>query len=445
MNILSAAQIERWRALFGEYRDDHSQLKDFEEWSAKRLIMREEMLHLLHSYLAGQVSAEEFKTTFDRKTRKEWAVFGLKGPSGAMFLNMLVKNIPDQRALANHLPEALKVPRDAQDGQEKMQVFLYYLEGLITAGFVSKLRLQPDRVSFFLSAWWHLQQSGIWPIPYLSARTSLEGEGLYKSSPDIVLDYFAFRDSFLSLALALDLKIWELEHLCIWVAKHTTKTIVASEPTSASAAATYLPSSQVSQPLTNTVSLTTLEHLVLDEKEEEENVISNHAHIQWLLARVGSKLGCHIWIATNDQGKVWNGKRLGDLSLKSLPPLGMDASSQRFISLIDVLWIKKNKVAAAFEVEHTTSIYSGLLRMSDLVALSPNLTFPLYIVTPQERIEKVQAELSRPTFQSLQLHERCGFFSEEELIKEADAIMRWAKDTSAIDALATKVGEVNFY
>lgn len=74
------------------------------------------------------------------------------------------------------------------------------------------------------------------------------------------------------------------------------------------------------------------------------------------------------------------------------------ASSQRLISLIDVLWIKKNKVAAAFEVEHTTSIYSGLLRMSDLVALSPNLTFPLYIVTPQERIEKVRAELSRPTF-----------------------------------------------
>jgi len=83
--------------------------------------------------------------------------------------------------------------------------------------------------------------------------------------------------------------------------------------------------------------------------------------------------------------------------------------------------------------------------MSDLVALSPNLIFPLYIVTPQERMKKVQAELSRPTFQSLQLHERCGFFSEEELIKEADAIMRWAKDTSAVDALASKVGEVNFY
>lgn len=236
-----------------------------------------------------------------------------------------------------------------------------------------------------------------------------------------------------------------MEHLCIWAAKHTAVTIISSQPTSVSSTATYLSPPYVSQPLASTDALATVEHLMLEEKEEAEKVTSNHTHIQWLLARIGLKLGCQIWIATNDQGKVWNSERLGDFSLKSLPLLGMDASSQRLISLIDVLWIKKNKVAAAFEVEHTTSIYSGLLRMSDLVALSPNLIFPLYIVTPQERMKKVQAELSRPTFQSLQLHERCGFFSEEELIKEADAIMRWAKDTSAVDALASKVGEVNFY
>jgi hypothetical protein len=60
-------------------------------------------------------------------------------------------------------------------------------------------------------------------------------------------------------------------------------------------------------------------------------------------------------------------------------------------------------------------------------------------------VEKVRAELSRPTFQALQLHERCAYFSEEELIKEASAMMRWAKDASAIEGLATRVGEVNWY
>ncbi len=121
----------------------------------------------------------------------------------------------------------------------------------------------------------------------------------------------------------------------------------------------------------------------------------------------------------------------------------MDSESQRIISLIDVLLLKGTKaVAAAFEIEHTTSIYSGLLRMSDLVALSPNINFPLYIVTPKDRLDKVRIELSRPTFQALELHKRCGFFSEEKLLEEAEPIMRWATDPSAIERLASRVSDV---
>ncbi len=173
-------------------------------------------------------------------------------------------------------------------------------------------------------------------------------------------------------------------------------------------------------------------------------VISAHTHIQWLVAKIGRKLGCQIWIAVNDQNKVWKGERLGDLSLKTLPNLWMDSEFQQIITLIDLLWLKGiNTVVAAFEVEHTTSIYSGLLRMLDLVALSPNINFPLYIVTPDVRLDKVRQELSRPTFQALELHKRCGFFSEEMLLQNAEHIMRWANHPSAIDRLASKVGDVD--
>jgi hypothetical protein len=80
--------------------------------------------------------------------------------------------------------------------------------------------------------------------------------------------------------------------------------------------------------------------------------------------------------------------------------------------------------------------------MSDLIAISPNINFPLYIVTPDVRLDKVRRELSRPTFQFLELHKRCGFFSEEKLIQEAENIMRWASHPSAIERLAAKVGDV---
>jgi hypothetical protein len=56
---------------------------------------------------------------------------------------------------------------------------------------------------------------------------------------------------------------------------------------------------------------------------------------------------------------------------------------------------------AAFEIESTTSVYSGLLRMSDLLAMQPNLNIPLYLVAPDERREKVVAEINRPTFSRL--------------------------------------------
>src|SRR5215207_10294474 len=140
-----------------------------------------------------------------------------------------------------------------------------------------------------------------------------------------------------------------------------------------------------------------------------------------------------------DWRREWGAERLGALSVPRLPPLGLDPDSQRLVSLIDVVWLTGvNQVAAAFEVEHTTSVYSGLLRMADLAALSPNLNFPLYIVAPAKRLAKVRRELARPTFQALELHRRCAFFSGEALLDAADSIMRWASGPGAIEKLALR-------
>ena len=91
--------------------------------------------------------------------------------------------------------------------------------------------------------------------------------------------------------------------------------------------------------------------------------------------------------------------------------------TNRTIELIDVLWLEGNATAAAFEIESTTSIYSGLLRMSDLVAMQPNLKIPLYLVAPEERRTKVMAEVNRPTFNRLAppLSQICRFIPFEDL------------------------------
>lgn len=85
-----------------------------------------------------------------------------------------------------------------------------------------------------------------------------------------------------------------------------------------------------------------------------------------------------------------------------------------------MLWLQGNAILAAFEVEHTTAIYSGLLRMSDLVSMQPNIKIDLYLVAPDERREKVFNEINRPTFAKLKppLTRLCKFIPYSNLKAE---------------------------
>jgi type II restriction enzyme len=149
-----------------------------------------------------------------------------------------------------------------------------------------------------------------------------------------------------------------------------------------------------------------------------------------------------VWVAANDHGRRWRGERLGDLSVERLPPLALDPDSQRLVELVDVVWLRgASQIAAAFEVERSTSVHSGLLRMADLAALAPNLAVPLYVVAPAARLDKVRRELRRPAMRALALDRRCGFFSAEALQDAAPDLARWATGPAAVDRLAERVGE----
>jgi hypothetical protein len=95
-------------------------------------------------------------------------------------------------------------------------------------------------------------------------------------------------------------------------------------------------------------------------------------------------------------------------------PLNYDETTLRTVEQIDVLWLKGRSIRRAFEVEHTTSVYSGILRMADLLALQPNMDIKLHIVAPAARREKVWQELRRPVFSLLErgpLSESCTYLS----------------------------------
>jgi hypothetical protein len=150
-----------------------------------------------------------------------------------------------------------------------------------------------------------------------------------------------------------------------------------------------------------------------------------HAELVWKLIKLGTTLGCDVWVASDERGKSFQGEAFADHVLSAFPPVGLDPASASLVRSIDVLWIKGRAIAAAFEVEATTSIYSGLLRMSDLVALQPNTSIDLFIVAPDERRSKVHAEITRPSFESFEppLRDRCRYISASNV----DAVLERTK------------------
>lgn len=157
---------------------------------------------------------------------------------------------------------------------------------------------------------------------------------------------------------------------------------------------------------------------------------SLHTEIQWLLAKLGNDMGLDVWVAKNDRNREIFGKHFSDLPrLRGQLPHQFDDATNRIIELIDVLWIQKHSIVAAFEIESTTSIYSGLLRMSDLISMLPALAIPLFIVGPDERREKVIAEVNRPTFSMLTppMSQVCRFIPFSILKTELSHVGKYAQ------------------
>lgn len=164
-----------------------------------------------------------------------------------------------------------------------------------------------------------------------------------------------------------------------------------------------------------------------------------HSEIQAWLRDIGLALGYDIWIASNDQGRLHDGVRLGEGCLDSLPTSISTSTGADAIRLIDVLWLERggDRVAAAFEVEHSTSIYSGIVRMLDLALSGSDLhvTAGLFLVAPDARESEVRAQIARPAFSRIADLE-IAYLPYGELERHKEAISRFGSGLKAIKAIS---------
>jgi hypothetical protein len=145
--------------------------------------------------------------------------------------------------------------------------------------------------------------------------------------------------------------------------------------------------------------------------------------IQSLIAQIGSRMGMAIWIPRVDRAGVLREWKKDPQNILERLPLNYDDTTLRTIEQIDVLWLRGRSIVRAFEVEHTTSVYSGILRMADLLALQPNMDIKLHIVAPAAKRDKVFQEIRRPVFSLLEkgpLAESCTYLSYDSLRELAE-------------------------
>ena len=160
-------------------------------------------------------------------------------------------------------------------------------------------------------------------------------------------------------------------------------------------------------------------------KVEED--AQTHLRMEYLIVKIGLMEGHDVWVAKNDRGKEYNGEKFTDICLEELPHFA-SPNVLRIAESIDVIWFKKKTAQPLwfFEIEHTTSVYSGLLRLNDV-----RIDYPIpkaSIVSAESRRNLFDSQINRRTFNVSELNEVCRFMNYETL-------EQWHKNLKSIQEI----------
>lgn len=166
----------------------------------------------------------------------------------------------------------------------------------------------------------------------------------------------------------------------------------------------------------------------------------SHSQVQTLLGSIGSAKGHDIWIPRVDRsGLDWS--LTGEYPLnKSLPH--RFKAVEPVLSEVDVVWVRRGAgdLVALFEVEHTTSVYSGLLRFNDVHLIAPDLHPRFSVVANDARRSLFVRQVNRPTFQRSGLSEICTFMEYENVLDWHKRIARGRHEEAAERHRETTLG-----
>ena len=130
--------------------------------------------------------------------------------------------------------------------------------------------------------------------------------------------------------------------------------------------------------------------------EIQDNVKLTHYDLQAKLVLVGSYLNYRTFVPAPDKNKQTVFGVLGDLCTeKEIPDGSIPGLSLNTVKFIDVIWFDEEGYPThAFEVEHTTDITKGLLRLYQV----HKLRIKMFIISEEINKSKFQREVAKTPF-----------------------------------------------
>ena len=154
---------------------------------------------------------------------------------------------------------------------------------------------------------------------------------------------------------------------------------------------------------------------VIDKSKVTKVPDLSHSQVQTLVGSIGSLKGFDVWIPPYDRNKL-DKNIITELEVRDRLP-DRYSGIYNIIKEIDVIWIKRGSsdLSAMFEVEHSTPIYSGLLRFNDIYLVEPKLNSKFSIVSNELRRSLFIRQVTRPTFKTSGLSEICNFLDYKDV------------------------------
>lgn len=126
--------------------------------------------------------------------------------------------------------------------------------------------------------------------------------------------------------------------------------------------------------------------------------IDSHSNAEGALLELGNLLGFDTYVTADDRNKEFRGKLLSKTAtLQEMPEDCIPPGIKNTVRHIDVIWFEEKFPRYCIEVEHSTDITHGLLRLYRLKELKTSFM----VVAPTGAQDKFEREVKKAPFDSI--------------------------------------------